>query len=195
MPDFYEVVRGRQSVRAYRPDAVSEEVLWRLLEAANQAPSAHNGQPWHFYVLCNALDKRRLMEAAGGTFAADLRKGGMGAEEAETQAAASVAHFSEAPVLMAAFATDAAGKAPAEIERVLRIQSVAAAIAQLLLAAQAEGLGACWYSLALYCPEALREALGAPPSWSPQALITLGHARQDNPRREKRPVKEKVTFY
>lgn len=194
MPGFYQVVHGRRSTRGYRPDPIPEETIIKLLEAANAAPSAHNSQPWHFYVLREAQAKRRVMEAAGDAFAADLAAQGLTRKAAEAKAAQSVAYFTAVPALIVAFATDAGAKAPHAIEPALRMQSVAAAVTQLLLAAEAEGLGACWYGLPLYCPRAMREALGAPPSWSPQALITLGMADGRAPRREKLPAPSAYTL-
>ncbi|MCC6005400.1 MAG: nitroreductase family protein, partial [Thermofilum sp.] len=40
--EFYEVVRRRRSIRAYKPDPVEEDKLFRILEAARLAPSAAN---------------------------------------------------------------------------------------------------------------------------------------------------------
>ncbi len=60
----------------------------------------------------------------------------------------------------------------------MAMQSVAAAIENLLLAAQAAGLGACWICAPLFCPEAVREALALPEDWEAQALVTLGFAAE-----------------
>ncbi len=50
--DFYELVKGRTSVRSYDPNKkVSEAVLMRILEAGRLAPSACNLQPWRFILV------------------------------------------------------------------------------------------------------------------------------------------------
>ena len=46
-----EAIYRRKSVRGYKPDPVSREVLTRILEAACRAPSAMNTQPWEFIVV------------------------------------------------------------------------------------------------------------------------------------------------
>ena len=46
-----EAIYQRKSVRGYKPDPVSKEVLTRVLEAACRAPSAMNTQPWEFIVV------------------------------------------------------------------------------------------------------------------------------------------------
>ena len=46
--EFYEVVRNRRAVRKYKPDMVPEEVIYKILDAANWAPSGMNTQSWEF---------------------------------------------------------------------------------------------------------------------------------------------------
>ncbi|HEU65074.1 MAG TPA: nitroreductase [Chloroflexi bacterium] len=49
--DVIESVKTRKSIRGYRPDPVSKDVLEEILELASRAPSAMNTQPWEFTVL------------------------------------------------------------------------------------------------------------------------------------------------
>jgi nitroreductase len=58
--DFMDVVRKRRSIRRYKPDPVSDEVLNQVLEAARLAPSGSNGQPWHFIVVKDSETKGKL---------------------------------------------------------------------------------------------------------------------------------------
>ncbi|MBI3762690.1 MAG: nitroreductase family protein, partial [Chloroflexi bacterium] len=60
-------------------------------------------------------------------------------------------------------------------EYLMAAQSVAMAVQNLLLAANAEGLGACWMCAPLFCPDTVRAALGLAEDWEAQAVITLGH--------------------
>lgn len=53
-PGFFEVVAGRRTVRSFLPDPVPEDVLGRCLDAARQAPSSSNLQPWEFVVIRTA---------------------------------------------------------------------------------------------------------------------------------------------
>ena len=43
--EYSELIAGRYSVRAYRPDPVENEKLHAVLEAARLAPAAANRQP------------------------------------------------------------------------------------------------------------------------------------------------------
>src|SRR5512133_145377 len=49
--DVFEAIRKRRAVRLYRPDPVSREDILTVLNAANQAPSGLNRQPWEFLVV------------------------------------------------------------------------------------------------------------------------------------------------
>ena len=49
--DIVEAVRQRKSVRGFRPDAVPEETLREIMEAALRAPSWGNTQPWEFAIV------------------------------------------------------------------------------------------------------------------------------------------------
>ena len=61
--DVYEAIETRQSIRRYRPDAVSDEVLNRVLDAMRLAPSAGNLQPWRFIVVRDPALREQLVEA------------------------------------------------------------------------------------------------------------------------------------
>ncbi|MEZ0344947.1 MAG: nitroreductase family protein [Infirmifilum sp.] len=52
---------SRRSIRRFKPDPVPEELLRKALELARFAPSAHNGQPWRFYVV---RDRKKLEKLA-----------------------------------------------------------------------------------------------------------------------------------
>ena len=52
--DVFEAIRTRLTVREFLPDAVPDEVLDRIVEAARLAPSSRNLQPWHFVVVTDS---------------------------------------------------------------------------------------------------------------------------------------------
>jgi nitroreductase len=59
---FFEAARLQRGTRRFAPDAVSDETLDRILQAATWAPSGSNRQPWHFIVVREAATKRRMGE-------------------------------------------------------------------------------------------------------------------------------------
>jgi nitroreductase len=60
----------------------------------------------------------------------------------------------------------------------------------LLLAAHAEGLGACWMCAPLFAPDVVRQVLDLPPNWEPQGLVLIGHAAGPTRPRRRRTVDE-----
>src|SRR4029077_18796347 len=78
--------------------------------------------------------------------------------------------------------------ARAAAERLMAVQSTAMAVQNLLLAATAHGLGACWMCAPLFCPEVVRTALDLAADWEPQALVTLGHPASTGKPATRKPV-------
>jgi nitroreductase len=58
--DVFEAIQKRKSVRSYELKPVPKETLGKLLEAARNAPSAANIQPWHFIVVTDAEKRKEL---------------------------------------------------------------------------------------------------------------------------------------
>ena len=59
--DIIEAIYKRKSIRGFKSDPVSKEILARILDAACRAPSAMNTQPWEFIVLTgDVLDRVRV---------------------------------------------------------------------------------------------------------------------------------------
>lgn len=52
--EFYQLLESRKSIRKYKPDAVPQEVVERILSAGMQAPSGKNRQNWRFFVVTGA---------------------------------------------------------------------------------------------------------------------------------------------
>lgn len=189
------LIRGRRSIRRYRPAPVQKDVLHRVLEAARFAPSAHNRQPWRFMLLETREVKENLARAMGARLRADRRADGDPDDRIERDVAGSFARITGAPVVVVVCMTLAEmdrypDRRRAAAERLMAVQGTAMAAQNLLLAAHAEGLGACWMCAPLFCPDTVAETLRLPADWEPQALITLGHPADDGKVRERRPLAE-----
>lgn len=59
-----EAISKRRSVRSYAPKPVPRDVIEKIIDAANQAPSAMNSQPWRFVIVEDGLFHRKLTLAA-----------------------------------------------------------------------------------------------------------------------------------
>jgi F420 biosynthesis protein FbiB-like protein len=189
---LHALIRGRRSVRRYRPDAVPARLLHRLIEAAGWAPSAHNRQPWRFVILDKDA-KARLARAMADRLTADRTADGDDPADIAADAARSVARIDGAPAALLVCLTLAemdryADGRRAEAERTMAVQSTAMAVQNLLLAAHAEGLGASWMCAPLFCPEVVQSTLTLPGDFEPQALITLGWPAASTRPRARKPV-------
>jgi F420 biosynthesis protein FbiB-like protein len=177
---------------------VERALVERLLAAATWAPSAHNRQPWRFVVIEGEETKKLLAETMNAALRADLAADGLPPDQIEAHASRRQARLTRAPtlILLCMTMTDL-DNYPDEKRRraewIMATQSLALAGQNLLLAAHAEGLGACWLCAPLFCPEVVRDTLGLPPDWEPQAFISLGWPAE-TPRKEREPVDTRVRF-
>ena len=184
MYDLIELIHSRRSIRRYTDAAVPPELVERLLTAATWAPSAHNRQPWRFAILDDAATKVRLAAAMGERLRRDLAADGLDAAAIERDAGRSHARISGAPLLILLCLTLADMDAYPDTRRrghemTMAVQSAAMAGQNLLLAAHALGLGACWLCAPLFCADTVREALALPVDWQPQGLITVGFPAEE----------------
>jgi len=199
MTDFLSLVASRRSIRRYREGSIDRERIERIIRAGTWAPSAHNRQPWRFVVIESKTKKRLLAEAMAAAFRRDLQRDGALLPEMEARIAGSVERFRSAPLLLLACLTmkplDAYPDAVRQqAEHVMGVQSVAAAIQNILLAAYVDGLGSCWHCAPLFCQSEVRKVLRLPDEFQPQALITMGLAAE-SPEPPPRYPLEQVILY
>jgi coenzyme F420-0:L-glutamate ligase/coenzyme F420-1:gamma-L-glutamate ligase len=185
--DFISMIKNRRSVKEYSSKEVPNELLCRILEAGRWAPSAHNAQPWRFITIQDPSIKKRLALAMASRWDRDMSKNGLPKEQRENLIKTSVERFENVPVItIVCLTVENMEKYPDDrrkkIEYIIAVQSVAAAIENMLLAAHGEGLGSCWFCAPLFCQDVVRMILKIPQHVDPQALITLGYpADRPNP--------------
>jgi nitroreductase len=151
-----EAIRGRRSIRGYKPDDVPEDLVRECIEAATYAPSAKNGQQWRFTVLTGDA-KQELT---------DLYRSELGLLSYDVGSSyGSCEMMEEAAVVIIVWNTNQFGWTT-------EVHSVAAAIQNLLLKAHSLGLGTCWIGDIFYTYKAISEYFGKP--WKLLAGITLG---------------------
>ncbi len=190
-------IRGRRSVRRYRPDPVPEEELAVVLEAARWAPSPHNAEPWRFVVLGSREARARLATAMGDRWRRDLGRDSLAPTAIEAEIGKSYRRITEAPaavvVCLCADGLDAYRDAPRQqAELLMAAQSVGAAVQNIMLVAFDRGLATGWMCAPLFCPEVVADALRLPKGWMAQGLITLGYPVAWPEARQRRPADELV---
>jgi F420 biosynthesis protein FbiB-like protein len=183
----------RRSVRRYRPSIIGRDAVQRLLTAAGCAPSAHNKQPWRFAVLDTLQSRHALAQAMGRKLRQDRAVDGDAPELIEADIGRSYQRITQAPVAivvcidmrdMQRYPDPARNDA----EYWMAVQSTAMAAQNLLLAADAEGLGTCIMCAPLFCPEVVIESLQLPQAWRAQMLITIGEPTGPVKRRPRLPL-------
>jgi coenzyme F420-0:L-glutamate ligase/coenzyme F420-1:gamma-L-glutamate ligase len=193
MSNIMDAVKQRRSIRKFQSRSVSSETLRDILDAARFAPSAHNAQPWRFVVLTEMATKLSLVEAMAVAWQRDLEKDGVTEKNRLELAKASVERIKNIPVLvlscltlhdMVQFPDDERRKS----ERDLAVQSLAAAIQNMLLVAHSKGLGACWLCSPIFCKNSVKDALKLPNEVEPQALIAIGYSAETREPPQRKPL-------
>jgi F420 biosynthesis protein FbiB-like protein len=195
--DIMDIIRGRRSVRAFRPDRPSRAQLEQILEAARWAPSPHGRQPWRFAVITSVELKAHLSDAMGAEWRAQLALDGQDEATIALRHRKSQERITGAPAIIVPclYLDDLDIYPDAErqaAETTMAIQSLGCAVQNMLLAAYAQGLDAGWMCAPLFSPHTVRAALGLAPALHPPALIPIGYAAKDPARRPRRPLDELV---
>jgi nitroreductase len=147
-----EAIKKRRSVRKYTDEKVSEENVQRLIQAARWAPSAGNSQPLELVVVKNPEIKVKL-----------------------SYAALNQQFIQKAPVVIIVCADVTRSKRGygKRGEQLYSIQDTAAAVENILLAAQELGLATCW--VGAFNDKEVAKAVKAPKNIKPVAIVPVGH--------------------
>ncbi len=145
----------RVSIRKYQDRPIEDEKIIKMLQAAMQAPSAANQQPWEYYVVTNQEKKDALSKVSPYAGFAN-----------------------SAPVIFVACYQAQGLRAPsyAHID-------LSASVENLLLEADALGLGAVWMGIAPQEErmEAVRQVINLPEDLHAFALISCGYPAEERP--------------
>lgn len=198
-----KVIQDRRSIRHYTTDPVSEEHLEMILEAARQAPSGENAQPWRFVIVKDEATRKRLGAIAGGgsgrRFTAEFvtQKMQERFENLEDEAKKKAifdkltsgqvsAFLAEAPVSIVVCGRKDVWDLPYD---------TSAAIENMLLMVTALGLGACWViapCIDIRDEERLKDLLGVPEGVKVVSIVSVGHPTRPHRPRPRLPLEELV---
>lgn len=187
-----ELIKTRRSIRRYERRALPKSLIDRLMQAMSWAPSAHNRQPWRAAIIDDEAWKQRLAGRMAERLRRDRATDGDDPAVINADVKRSYDRITTAPVvlILCADMTDMdiyPDQRRANAEYLMAVQSVAIAAQNLMLAAHAEGLGACWMCAPLFCQDTVSSALRLPTGWEPQALVTLGWPSAAGKVRPRRP--------
>ena len=188
-----KLMQSRRSVRKYQSQPVSPECIEQILESARWAPSPHGRQPWRFAVITSHQLKLRLADAMGTTCRQNLQIDGQSVDVVNIRLEKSHQRILNAPVIIipCLYLEDLdhyPDQRRQADETTMAIQSMGAAIQNMLLMAFDLGLDAGWMCAPLFCPEIVCNVLHLDSNLLPHALITIGYAAEDPKRRERLPL-------
>jgi nitroreductase len=165
-----EAISGRRSTREYTAQAVDEQSILRLIDAAVHAPNAVNQQPWTFTVVRDQGLLDRISREAKSHMLATMLDGPQSDHFRSLLNDPKFHIFYRAPVLIL---ISGVAQSPWIVE------DCALAAENLMLAAYALQLGTCWIGFAqgfLNTSDG-KTALGLPATWVPVAPIIVGHPK------------------
>ncbi|UCG89328.1 MAG: nitroreductase [Gemmatimonadota bacterium] len=180
-----EAIATRRSIRKFEDRPIPEVAIQAILTAGTQAPSGKNRQPWRFVVVTGE-ERAAMMRVMREGIAKALARGrDPGSAERTADA------MEQAPLTV--FVFNPYGIHPRltrSIDQmfldVLDIQSIGAAIQNMLLAAQDVGIGSLWICDVFEAYEELREWLGEEGQMI--AAVSFGYADESPGARPRKPV-------
>jgi nitroreductase len=211
--ELSQLIKSRRSVRNWQDKDVPDEVLKQALELATYAPSGMNYQGWKFVVVKN----KDMINAIADAVRSRAQRVASWEETARhmenPQAMVERAgFFRKAPVLIAVYSQIyPSSRDQIYLERMAhdeeaalmkswldlanpRIQSVASAIAYLLLALHAQGLGSVWMTGPMQAKGDVEQLLGKPEGFDLVALIATGYPDETPRPKTMKPFDEVVQF-
>lgn len=176
--DFLELVKRRQSTRAYDIEKlVDREIIARIIEAGRLAPSACNAQPWHFIVVDEPDLKNKVADATSARL--------LGMNHFTKQAPVHIIVVEEKVNFSSGFGGLVKDKHFAFLD-------IGIAAAHICLAAEAEGLGSC--ILGWFNETKMRKLLNIPDNRRVILDIVIGYPAQEL-RNKKRKLTEEVASF
>lgn len=166
---LYRAIVTQRDARVFRPDAIPDLILARLLQAAQRAPSLGHPAPWKFVIVRDARTKLRMYSIVAKDSAAKR------SIDASTEPAPE--RIREAPLNVCVTYDPRCDERGTHVRQCVRsadLFSVCGAIQNLWLAARAEGLGVAWIDIPH--PDSLRQILGIPRSVTPVAYLCVGYS-------------------
>ena len=174
-----QAISFRRSVRKFTNAPIDQKLIDEIIALACLAPAPHHSRPWRFVNVATDDAREALADAMSDSWRADLEAEGRTVHEIASLLEKSRLQVTEPPVvLLACITLDEARPWPDQrrkaAERDMFVQSLGAALQNILLAAEERGLAGYLKGAPLFCADALKEALSLPTGWEPTFLVLLG---------------------
>ncbi|MBP1728807.1 MAG: nitroreductase [Deltaproteobacteria bacterium] len=194
--DVLQAMENRRSVRMFDDKDIAEADIRIVLQAANHAPSAHNQQSWRFIVVRGA--KKQELAALAARRAAEFPKSSAALLRMAARS------MSSAPVVIGVVNTGELIRhgtdllnldrdSAADFFRTMEIQSSAAAVENLLLAATSLGISSVWLGALFLIKNEVLESLEEP-AGEFMAVVPLGYSERMRAMPPKKSLEVKVKY-
>lgn len=193
-----EAIEQRRSIRKFKPDAVPDDILGKLLDAARLAPSGSNAQPWRFKIIKDRETRERLVKAAyDQSFIAEAPvvfvccadiDGYLRGVTSGLQDLGRIGAVEDRIVHIVLERTDRLQKMSLDQFGQRIAFNVAIAIEHIALRAIDFGLGTCW--VRLIDEQAIRAIFGWDETVSVVALLPVGYPDESPAPRKRRTIEE-----
>jgi nitroreductase len=182
-----EAIAKRRSIRRFKDEPIPDQVLQAILTAATQAPSSKNRQPWRFVVVSGdrCAEMVRVMREGIANMKARGEDPGSSEWTADVMAQAPVTVFVFYPHGLHPWLAHSIEQM---FQAVVNIQSIGAAIQNMLLAAQDLGVGSLWICDVFEAYNELCQWLGEPGQMV--AAVSLGYADVSPKAPSRKPLSE-----
>ncbi len=182
------VIKTRRSHRFYLDKPVEREKLEKMIELAMWAPSAMNRQQWYFVVVAGERLKKMInvIEKGYDYILPRLQRFFAETPKVIEQTKRFFKNLGNAPAAIFAYYTPTG-------DDYSDVQSVSAAIQNMLLAAHAMGLGTCWMTGPVHVEDEINRALGVEEK-KLVAVVTVGYPAKQPPVPPRRDVEKKVVW-
>jgi len=207
--DLATLIKSRRSIRSWEDKRVSKELLLKAIELATYAPNGGNQQNWRFYVIVSKDTINSIADAVQasadhiaswpeasrfGEHAARMLQRASFFRNAPAAIAVTTKQY-QSPIdqiLAARGKTDERGAQIREWRKKAdsAIQSVASAIAYMLLIFHQMGLGAVWMTGPMQAKGEIEKILKVPDDMDLVSFIPVGYPAENPPLKERKPVKE-----
>ncbi|HIW62996.1 MAG TPA: coenzyme F420-0:L-glutamate ligase [Candidatus Stackebrandtia excrementipullorum] len=182
-----EAMTGRRTVREFTSAPVDRTAIERAVAAAITAPAPHHSTPWRFVHV--TARRTSLLSRMREAWIADLTADGLSQPAVDRRISRGDVLWHATEIVVPVLVTDAEHSYPDSrrrgAERTMFTVAMGAGVQNLLVALSTEGLGACWVSSTMFCPDVVRDVLDLSSDWHPMGAVAIGHpAVQPPPRSE-----------
>jgi nitroreductase len=165
--EYFDLIKNRYSVRAYKPDSIEDAKLQAILDAARLAPTADNRQPFQLIVIHTSGREEELQRIYRRDW------------------------FTQAPIILCACGVPRLSWVRRDQRRYLDVD-VAIVMDHVILAATNLGLGTCW--IAAFNSVAAREILSIPEDIEPLIFTPIGYPDDQAGAKERKPLSELIRY-